>query len=245
MKNIRLTVQYDGTSYHGWQVQKNAVTVQQTLHDAIYKATGEHVHLIGCGRTDAGVHAKAYTANFFTNSTIPPERFMYALNAHLPDDIICSESFEVDAEFNAKKSAVKKTYSYFIHNSNVGDVFCRNYAWHYDKPLDIAAMKTAAAVFIGTHDFVGFASAGLTVSTTVRTIYSLNIEKTSDRIRIDVTGNGFLYNMVRIIVGTLVFVGGGKIDAHTMPDILASKDRARAGITAPPEGLILTEVYYK
>ena len=245
MQNIRITLSYDGTSYHGFQIQKNAVTIQETVQKALSKITGGEVKLVGCGRTDSGVHARAYTANFLTESTIPADKVCPALNANLPDDILCISSCAADMDFHAKNSAIRKKYTYKILNSAAADPFLRNYAWHYKFPLDIEKMQKAARAFIGTHDFIGFAAAGFTVKTTVRTIYSLDVYREGDMIVMDVVGNGFLYNMVRIIAGTLVFAGGGKINPDNMADIIASCDRNRAGITAPPQGLYLTEVMYE
>lgn len=242
--NIRLKLKYDGTAYHGWQIQKNAVTVQETVRDALSKITGSDITLVGCGRTDAGVHALGYTCNFHTQSTVPPDRLPYALNSLLPQDIVCVEASEAEEEFHAKNSAKKKRYIYKIFCGEFPDAFLCRYAWHVKYPLDLTAMQEAAKAFVGEHDFIGFASSGFTVKTTVRTIYSLDVTREGDIITIDVTGNGFLYNMVRIIAGTLVFAGGGKIDPSDMSDIIASRDRTRAGITAPPQGLFLKEVYY-
>lgn len=242
--NIKLELQYDGTAYHGWQVQKNAVTVQETVKNAIKKITGEDVTLTGCGRTDTGVHAEHYICNFHTESSIPAKKFPYALNTHLPDDIVCFDGEEVDDDFNANSSAKGKRYVYKILNSEFPDAVMCRYAWHYKYPLDVEKMQTAAKAFIGEHDFIGFASSGFTVKTTVREIYSLDVTKEDNIITIDIHGNGFLYNMVRIIAGTLVFAGGGKLNPSDMADIIKSKDRNRAGITAPPQGLCLKEVYY-
>ena len=242
MRNIKLVLQYDGTAYHGWQIQENAVTIQEIIENAICKITGEKVSVKGCGRTDSGVHAKGYVCNFYTDSKIPSEKFPFAINAQLPKDIICIDAEDEDENFHSKSSAVKKRYTYYICNSSFPDIF--THSWHYKYPLDVEKMKQAAKHFEGTHDFIGFASSGFTVKTTVRTIYSLEIEKKDNLIKIDVTGNGFLYNMVRIITGTLVFAGSGKISPEEIPDIIESKDRNRAGITAPAEGLYLSEVYY-
>lgn len=244
MKNIKLIIQYDGTAYHGWQTQKNAVSVQETMEKALKKLLKEDVRVTGCGRTDTGVHAKRYVCNFFSNSTIPEEKFPDALNSYLPPDIVCLEAEEADKDFDSRYSAKKKTYSYYINNSKFPNAFLKNYTWHFKYRLDTDKMKKAAGAFLGTHDFIGFAASGFTVKTTVRTIYSLEIEKQGDIIAIHITGDGFLYNMVRIIAGTLAFVGTGKIDAENMRDIIDSKERKRAGITAPGEGLFLSEVYY-
>lgn len=242
--NIRLNLKYDGTAYHGWQIQKNAVTVQETVKTALDKITGGDIKLIGCGRTDTGVHAENYVCNFHTLSSVPPEKFAYALNALLPDDIVCVNSEAVSDSFHAKNSAVKKRYVYKVLCREFPDAFLCRYTWHFKYPVDIDKMCTAAKAFLGEHDFIGFASSGFTVKTTVREIYSLDVLNDNDIITIDITGNGFLYNMVRIIAGTLVFAGCGKINPDDMADIIASRDRTQAGITAPPQGLFLKEVYY-
>lgn len=242
--NIKLKLQYDGTAYHGWQIQKNAVTVQEIVKNAIETITGEQIVLTGCGRTDAGVHADNYICNFHTSSSIPPERFPYALNSNLPPDIVCFGAEKVNDSFHAKNSAVKKRYTYKIMCGEFPDAIMNRYAWHCTYPLDIEKMRSASGAFIGVHDFIGFASSGFTVKTTVREIYSLDILQENNIITIDITGNGFLYNMVRIIAGTLMYAGCGKINPLDMEDIIASRDRKRAGITAPPQGLCLKEVYY-
>lgn len=244
MRNIRLTLQYDGSAYHGWQVQNDAETVQGKLETAIKDITGETLRVTGCGRTDAGVHARKYIANFHTHSSISASRLPYALNSHLPNDIVCIEAEEAENEFHSKNCAVGKKYLYQINCAPMPDAFLRNYEWHCRYPLNVDEMRRASKAFIGTHDFIGFSSSGRTVKTTVRTIYELNIIQNGSNILIEVVGNGFLYNMVRIITGTLVFVGSGKISADDMEQIIASGDRTRAGITAPPQGLFLTEVYY-
>ena len=243
MRNIKLIISYDGSAYHGWQRQENAMTIQELVENAILKITKEKADVIGCGRTDAGVHAKRFVCNFKTNTKIPPEKIPYALNTALPDDVVCIEAEDVSEDFHAKYSAVKKTYTYYVCNDNFPDIF--SHSWHYHFPLDIEKMRKAAKAFIGTHDFIGFAASGFTVKTTVRTIYDLTVTKENNLTRIDVTGNGFLYNMVRIIAGTLCFVGSGKIAPEEMEDIIASCDRKRAGMTAPPDGLFLSEVFYE
>ncbi len=244
MRNIKLTIQYDGTHYHGWQSQKNAITVQDVLENAVQKLTGAKPRIVGSSRTDTGVHARRFVCNFGSETKIPCEKLPLALNTHLPQDIVCLLAEDVDTDFNSRYSSTKKCYTYYIQNSQFPDVFKTNYAWHYPYKLDVSKMQRAAKAFLGEHDFIGFAASGFTVKTTVRTIYSLDVEKEGDLIKITVTGNGFLYNMVRIIAGTLAFVGCGKIDAEDMEDIIASCDRKRAGITAPPQGLFLTEVFY-
>lgn len=244
MHNIKLTLQYDGTAYHGWQTQENAVTVQATVENAIKKLTGVRPQLVGCGRTDTGVHAKKYICNFKSETEIPCDKLPYALNSQLPDDIVCTHAEYAEPDFDSRKSAKGKTYTYLIANSKYRNVFYTTRAWHYRYRLDINEMRKAAESFLGTHDFIGFAASGFTVKTTVRTVTDIKIESDDDIISISVTGNGFLYNMVRIIAGTLVFAGNGKINPDDMPDIIASKERKRAGITAPACGLYLTEVFY-
>ena len=244
MRNIKLTLQYDGTAYHGWQSQKNAVTVQEVLENAIFKLTGARPRVTGCSRTDTGVHAEMFVCNFGSETRIPCDKLPPALNTHLPEDVVCLFAEDVDSDFHSRYAAKKKRYTYYIQNSKYPDVFKINYAWHYSYPLDLEAMQKAAKAFLGEHDFIGFAASGFTVKTTVRTIYDISVEKTGDLIKISVLGNGFLYNMVRIMAGTLAFVGCGKIDADEMEDIINSCDRKRAGITAPPQGLYLTEVFY-
>ena len=242
--NIKLDLQFDGTDFHGWQIQPDNPTVQGVLKDVWHKVTGEDTTPEGCGRTDAGVHAMGYVANVHTDTTIPTDRLPYALNTFLPNSIVCTNAEVVPDDFSASRSAVKKTYRYTIDNSVFPDVFRSRYAWHYKYPLDIDKMRQAADGFLGTHDLIGFARSGFTVKTTIRTIYAIKIEKNGNIITIDVTGNGFLYNMVRIMAGTLVFAGSGKIDPLAIHDIIKSKDRSRGGITAPPEGLCLKEVFY-
>lgn len=244
MHNIKLTLQYDGTAYHGWQTQENAVTVQATVENVIKKLTGTKPQLIGCGRTDTGVHAKKYICNFKSETSIPCDKLPYALNSQLPGNIVCTHAEYADRNFDSRKSAKGKTYTYLIANSQYRNVFYTTRAWHYRYKLDIEEMRKAARHFLGTHDFIGFAASGFTVKTTVRTITDIKINSDGDIISISVTGNGFLYNMVRIIAGTLVFAGNGKIKPEDIPDIIASKERKRAGITAPACGLYLTEVFY-
>lgn len=244
MRNIKLTIQYDGTAYHGWQSQKNAITVQEVLENAIYKLTGARPRVTGCSRTDTGVHAKHFVCNFGSETTIPCDKFPLALKSFLPKDIVCLSAEDESPEFHSRYSAKQKRYTYYIQNSVLPDAFKVNYAWHYSFPLDVEEMQKAAEAFLGEHDFIGFAASGFTVKTTVRTIYDISVTRDDDMVKISVLGNGFLYNMVRIMAGTLAFVGSGKINADEMEDIIASCDRKRAGITAPPEGLYLTEVFY-
>jgi tRNA pseudouridine38-40 synthase len=245
MRNIKLLIEYDGSQYAGWQRQQNAVTIQEKIEKALLKLTGERLSIIGSGRTDSGVHARGQVANFITSSRIPPERFAYALNALLPRSIRIIGSEEVDEDFHAQFSAVGKKYKYSMIVSPHGTAIGHQYLHHIYVPLDIRAMKEAAKHFIGTHDFAAFMAAGSPVKSTVRTIYDTDLVWDEPYLYFSVTGNGFLYNMVRIIVGTLIDVGKGKINQNSIPDILASRDRRRAGPTAPPNGLSLEEVYYK
>jgi len=244
MRNIKLTIEYDGTAYHGWQSQDNAVTVQDKLEETISRLTGEKVKVIGASRTDQGVHALGQTANFHTESRIPAEKFAYALNALLPDDIAIKKSEEVPIGFHSRYSATGKKYLYKIYNSRYPSALLRNRAYHVYCPLDLALMQKAAGFFTGTHDFSAFMATGSNAKTTVRSIDVLSLEKSGDIITIEIKGNGFLYNMVRIIAGTLVEVGFGKIRPDDIPGIIEEGDRRKAGRTAPPHGLYLAEVYY-
>ncbi|MDD4496453.1 MAG: tRNA pseudouridine(38-40) synthase TruA [Eubacteriales bacterium] len=245
MRNIKLTIEFDGTCYHGWQQQDNAISVQEVITKAIAKLTGEKCNLIGCGRTDAGVHALGFVANFHTESGIPPDKFSYALNSLLPDDISVLKSEESANDFHARFSATGKKYRYLIHNSKIKSAILRNRAYNVPTSyLDIEKVREAAQHFIGTHDFKGFMAAGSSLENTVRTIYSVSLEKKDDLITFEISGSGFLYNMVRIIAGTLIAVGEGKIQADEIPDIIGSLDRNRAGKTVPAHGLYLVEVYY-
>ncbi len=242
--NIKIELQFDGTNYHGWQIQPGKATVQGTLTCALRRLMGENVNVCGCGRTDAGVHAGMYVCSFRSETGIPVGRIPYALNSVLPEDIVCTGAETVPEDFSANRSAKAKTYRYVIDNGEFPDVFMSRFSWHYRYPLDFEAMRAAAEPFCGTHDFIGFASSGFSVKTTVRTIYSLELSKNGNIITMDITGNGFLYNMVRIIAGTLVYAGGGRISVSEMPDIISSLQRSRAGITAPAKGLYLKEVFY-
>lgn len=244
MRNIRLTIEYDGTNYHGWQTQANAITVQSTIEKCIKKLTGEDCNLIGSGRTDVGVHALGQVANFHTNSKIPAEKFSYALNSLLPYDIVIISSVEVGPEFHSRFDAKAKRYIYHIYNSTFPSALLRNRAWHVPYSLDIALMEKASSYLKGTHDFAAFRAVGGTAKTSIRTIMDISLVKKQRIIEIDVLGNGFLYNMVRIIAGTLVEVGRGKICPDSIPVILESRDRNNAGVTAPAHGLYLAEVVY-
>ena len=244
MNNIVLRLMFDGTAYHGFQRQKNGVTIQETIEDAIYKITGERTPLIGCSRTDAGVHAESYTAMFSTESKIPMEQLPKAINSALPDDIRIIRSKYAPEGFHPIFSAIEKTYEYILVNNRYNNVFLRNYAWFYPIPLDIPRMQEGAVHFLGEHDFATFMAAGGTAKTSVRDIKGLDISEENGIIRLRITANGFLYNMVRIITGTLVCVGNGKFSPDDIPKLIEAKERKRAGMTAPPEGLRLVHTVY-
>ena len=244
MRNIKLLIEYDGTNYFGWQKQKVGTTIQGTIEKAIKKATGEDVDLIGSSRTDSGVHARGYVANFKTNSTIPENRFREAINTRLPDDIVILKSSEEREEFHARYDSKGKTYSYTILNSEIPTAIGRNYSYHVRGRFNIEKMKETCKYFIGTHDFKAFKSDGSSVKTTVRTISDLHIEIDGKYIKFFITGDGFLYNMVRIIVGTLLQVGRGTKTPLDVKKIIDNGDRSGAGMCAPALGLVLEEVFY-
>jgi len=244
MKNIKLTIEYDGTNYHGWQIQSNAKTVQETIEKAIYGLTGEKITINGSSRTDQGVHAYGQVSSFFTHSNIPPDRLSYALNRMLPHDIVIKKSEEVDKDFHARYCSKGKKYRYLIYNSNFPSAIFRNRSYHISHNLDMEKMNKSIKFFLGTHDFSAFKSVGSSVKTSVRTIFDVNLTKMEDNICFEVSGDGFLYNMVRIMVGTIVDVGMGRIKVEDIPYIIESRDRKKAGRTAPPHGLYLVEVYY-
>lgn len=244
MRNIKLLIEFDGSNFCGWQRQPNGRTVQKCIETAIFKATGEEILINGSSRTDAGVHAKEMVANFFTNSTIPGEKFREAINTRLPEDVSIIKSEEVDEDFHARYSSKGKTYSYTIVNRYERLSLGHQYLYHCRYKLDIEAMRDACNYFIGKHDFRAFMSPGSSAKTTVRTIKELYIEVEGDKIKIFITADGFLYNMVRIIVGTLIKVGNGKLAAEEIKDIIQEGNRKRAGMCVPPNGLILEKVFY-
>lgn len=243
MKNIAMRIRYDGSAYHGWQFQLNGVTVQETIENALSDACGEKIRVTGCSRTDAGVHALDYVLNFKSETKIPVEKLPYALNYRLGDDITATEAWEVPVDFNARFSAKGKRYIYLIRNDVFRDPFMNRYSWHFPYKLDFESMEKAAAHFVGTHDFKGFMAGGGQQKTTVRTVRKCSVEKNDSVIKITVEADAFLYNMVRIIAGTLVYVGCGKIKESRLPAIIESGDRKSAGITAPPQGLFLEKVF--
>lgn len=243
MRNLKLTIQYDGTKYCGWQKQPNASGIQGTIEYAIYEITKEKVNITGSGRTDAGVHALGQVANFKTKSRIPANRIPDALNAKLPKDISIIDCQEVSEDFHSRYSATGKIYRYLIYNKPYRSPLYKDISYHVRYDLDIQKMRSEAKSLVGTHEFKGFMSSGSSVKDTVRTIHNITIEESGDLIALEVEGNGFLYNMVRIIVGTLVDIGRGRID-KSMEEIIASKDRGEAGHTAPAHGLFLKKVHY-
>lgn len=244
-RRVMLRVAYEGTRYHGWQVQPGDVaTIEGMLNRAISGLTGEEIQVIGASRTDAGVHALGNVAVFDTESRIPGEKFSYALNQRLPEDIVVQESREVSGDFHPRYQKCRKTYEYSILNRRFPLPEYRNTAMFYYGALDVEKMGQAGRAFLGERDFAGFCSAGAQVQTTVRTIYGLQVERAEDLVRIRVEGNGFLYNMVRIIAGTLLEVGKGKIPPERMGEIIAARDRSQAGPTAPAKGLRLLEIRY-
>lgn len=244
MRNIKLTIEYDGTSYGGWQKQKNNRTIQQCIEEAIKLLTGEDVELIGSSRTDAGVHAKGMVANFITNSQIPGDKFREAINTKLPDDIGIIKSEEVDRNFHSRYDSKGKTYCYTLVNRYEKVCIGRNYVYQVRDELNYNLMKEAAKYFLGKHDFKAFKTNGSSVKTSVRTINGLELELKGDVIKIFVSADGFLYNMVRIIVGTLIEVGKGKIKPEDIESIIKNGDRSKAGPCVPPNGLVLEKVFY-
>lgn len=244
MKNIALRLRYDGSRYHGWQVQKNAITVAQTMEEALAKVCGERVKLTGCGRTDAGVHALRYCANFHSDCTVPVDRMPLAVNSRLPDDIAVVDAVEVPDDFNAIGSCVKKEYVYKILNSRISDPFLADRVCFYPQRLDISLMQAAARAFEGTHDFKAVRSEGTQTKTTVRTVYWCRAEKDGDLITVSICANGFLYNMCRAMVGTMVYASYGKLIPEEIPALLEKRDRRLTGPTMPPQGLYLNRVWY-
>ena len=244
MKRIKLVTAYDGTNYHGSQIQNNGETIEGVLSEELSSLLKEEIHLIGASRTDAGVHARGNVFVFDTESRIPPEKFTYALNARLPEDIRVQDSCEVPPEFHPRHQDTVKTYEYKILNRKLPLPEYRLYAHFTYETLDLDKMQEACRHFIGEHDFASFCAAGSQVESTVREIYDLHVEKAGDLLTISVTGNGFLYNMVRILAGTLLKVGSGQIQPEDIPGILEAKDRKAAGPTAPAKGLTLMEIRY-
>ena len=244
MKRIKLVAAYDGTNYHGSQIQNNGETIEGVLKAELSSLLKEEINLIGASRTDAGVHARGNVFVFDTESRIPPEKFSYALNARLPEDIRVQDSCEVPEDFHPRHQDTVKTYEYRVLNRKLPLPEYRLYAHFTYETLDVDKMNEACRHFIGEHDFASFCAAGSQVESTVREIYDLHVEKAGDLLTISVTGNGFLYNMVRIIAGTLLKVGGGHILPEEIPEIIEAKNRKEAGPTAPAKGLTLVQIRY-
>ena len=245
MRNVALRLRYDGSRYHGWQVQKNAVTVAQTLEEALSKVCEEPIRVTGCGRTDAGVHALCYCANFKTDSSIPIERFPLAVNTRLPDDIAVTGAIEVEESFNAITSCRKKEYIYKIWNSEVRNPFLDGYALHYRYKIDENLLNSAAQAYLGSHDFTSFCTQdSREPGDMTRTVKHFSVTRDGEMVTMKVEADGFLYNMVRIMVGTLLRVQQGKIKPDEIPSIIKKKDRSYAGPTAQACGLYLNKVNY-
>lgn len=244
MKRIKLTVAYDGTNYHGWQIQPKEVTVEAILNQTLSQLLKQEIQVIGASRTDAGVHAEGNVAVFDCETRIPAEKISFALNQRLPEDIVIRDSMEVAMDFHPRYCDCIKTYEYHIYNDKFLDPTKRLYTHFTHHTLDVKAMNEAASYIIGEHDFKSFCSAGAQVMETIRTVYRLKIEQREKQIIIKITGNGFLYNMVRIIAGTLIQVGRHSYPPSYVKEILLSKDRTLAGPTAPAKGLVLKEIRY-
>ncbi len=243
-RRVLLTLSYDGTAYAGWQWQQNAVAVQQRVEEALHALTGEHARVTGASRTDAGVHALGQRAHFDTGSRIPAERFPYALNTHLPPDIRVLRGAQVDPRFHARFDAKGKTYVYRIHNAPHASALFRTLTAHVPVPLNAQAMRRALPQLLGTHDFAAFQASGGTAKTTVRTLTQAALAQAGEELTLTVSGNAFLYNMVRVIAGTLVEVGKGKLPEDCFARALQTGGRLALGPTAPACGLTLLRVYY-
>ncbi|HCC34219.1 MAG TPA: tRNA pseudouridine(38-40) synthase TruA [Ruminococcaceae bacterium] len=244
MKRYKLSLCFDGTKYHGWQVQKNAVTVQQTVQDAMGRLFGVRPALTGCSRTDAGVHARAFCAHTDIDTEIPAGRIPYALRHYLPPDISAVDCEEASGDFHARYSAKSKEYVYKIYNRPHPNPFYRGYALHIERPLDTETMNRAAKAFLGRHDFSAFRASGSGVEDTVRTVFDAGVHREGDIILFTVRADGFLYNMVRIMTGTLLEIAYGKTEPEQIPVMIARGDRSVSGPTAPAHGLYLNRVLY-
>lgn len=242
--NYLLTMAFNGSAYHGFQVQKNALAVCTVLQDAMQNVFGARPDVKGCSRTDAGVHARQFCVSFCHDTNIPTEKIPLALNSHLPQDVRVTSARRVPDSFHARYSATGKEYQYVILNSQADDPLAPGLYYRMPHPMDIDAMNQAAQFLVGKHDFASFMSSGSTIEDTVRTISYLSVERKEDRVIITIAADGFLYNMVRIIAGTLLRVGLGKLATEKISTIIEGKDRALAGETLPAKGLFLTKVFY-
>lgn len=245
LRNILLNISYDGSNYHGWQIQKNAISVQEVFQKALYKIIKEKTDIKGCSRTDSFVHANMYCVNFTTSNLIKPQNLIYALNSVLPDDVSIKNAIEVPLDFNARYSCLEKEYIYKIWNNKIKNPFIAKYALHYWYNIDIDLLNESTKYFLGEHDFTSFATLDKRdTKNMVRNIKSFEIYKEGDMVNIKISGDGFLYNMVRIIVGTLLRICQGKIKKEDITKIINLKDRKYAGPTAPACGLYLNKVVY-
>lgn len=244
MKRMLLTIAYDGTDFHGWQVQPNGITVQETLQNSLENMLGVRPDVTGCSRTDAGVHAKMFCCHFDCDDKLPAMAFEKGLNSFLPKSIAVLSCKETEKDFHARYSSKGKTYIYKIFNSCVPNPFIMRYAWQIERSLDLEKINEFCRHIIGTHDFAGFSSSGRSVTDTVRTVKDCSCTKDGDMLLFKITADGFLYNMVRIIVGTAVGISDGKISLSDIDRIFDSGDRSLAGITAPAHGLFLYKVLY-
>ena len=244
MRNILMKISYNGENYHGFQVQNNALAVANVIEEALFKLTGENISVTGCSRTDAGVHAEEFYLNFHTESSLSENNFLRGMNTYLPRDVAVKEVREAQEDFHARFSAKSKEYKYLILNSEVRDPFYEKRALFYNRRIDEDLLNRECKAFIGTHDFSAFCSAGGTTKTTVRTVKDCYVKRTGDIVEIRIMADGFLYNMVRIIVGTLLEINEGKIEAGSIEKIIEKKDRSLSGDTASGEGLYLTKVNY-
>ena len=244
MRNIKLIIEYNGKGFNGWQKQPNKLNIQGEIERAIGELTNEEINLIASGRTDAGVHSFGQTANFYTNSKIPIEKFAIAINSKLKKTIVIKSAEEVDEKFHSRYSVHNKRYRYIINNSEQGTAIYKDLEYHMPVKLNVDKMKEAIKYFEGKHDFSAFKASGTSSKSSVREIYKAEIIDKDEKIYIELTGNGFLYNMVRIIAGTLVDVGTKKIKADDIPTIIKNGDRKCAGKTLPPNGLFLLKVEY-
>lgn len=244
MQTISFVIKYDGSHYHGWQRQNRVVGVQAVIEKALKRVLKQDITVEGSGRTDAGVHALGQCASFKAHLPMPVENLRSAVNKILPNDVFVLKAHIVPDTFHARFSAVAKTYTYKIYTLKERDPFMDRYCYHYPHSLDIEAIKRAMSAFIGTHDFRTFMASGSETVNTVRTVYAFSLELTGDTLAFTITGNGFLYNMVRIIIGTLLHVGTGKLSPESIPEIINSQERSRARFTTPGHGLYLKRVFY-
>lgn len=244
MRYLKAKIAYDGSCYHGFQRQDNAIAVQQVVEDSVKSLTGESVTVNGCSRTDTGVHAREFFMSFKMENPIPCEGFVRGMNSLLPEDIAVLSCEECDENFHARYNCKGKEYEYLIFNSRSKNPFLKNRAYRYSYPIDEKLLNDAAEAFVGTHDFKSFCCADCDKENTTRTVYAFSVERQGDMISMKVSADGFLYNMVRIMVGTLLYVNEGKLTKQDMINLFDTRDRTKAGVTVPPQGLYLNKVFY-